>query len=139
MNEVKEVKTVGKNGKNGRDLAIVDRKPTKETPVVPEVKPEILPEVKPEVQKPELNIEQKIQKVSDLNDLIAKRERFMEAKMKLASFNLKREEHTTRITIQDQEGNQFLTSQSDAIEKIINVLKNSIDDGLASTEAKIQF
>jgi hypothetical protein len=59
--------------------------------------------------------------------------------MKLASFNLKREEHTTRITIQDQEGNQFLTSQSDAIEKIINVLKNSIDAGLASTESKIQF
>jgi hypothetical protein len=59
--------------------------------------------------------------------------------MKLSPFNLKREEHTTRITIQDQEGNQFLTSQSDAIEKIINVLKNSIDDGLASTESKIQF
>jgi hypothetical protein len=59
--------------------------------------------------------------------------------MKLSSFNLKREEHTTRITIQDQEGNQFLTSQSDPIEKIINVLKNSIYDGLASTELKIQF
>ena len=38
-----------------------------------------------------------------------------------------------------QEGNQFLTSQSDAIEKIINVLMNSIDAGLASTESKIQF
>jgi hypothetical protein len=59
--------------------------------------------------------------------------------MELASFNLKLEKHTTRITIQDQEGNKFLTSQSDVIEKIINVLKNSIDDGLASTESKIQF
>jgi hypothetical protein len=57
----------------------------------------------------------------------------------LASIILVQEEYTICITIQDQEGNQFLTSQSDAIEKIINVLKNSIDAGLVSTEAKIQF
>jgi hypothetical protein len=63
----------------------------------------------------------------------------LKAKTKLTTLTLKREEHTIRITIQDQEENQFLTSQSDVIEKIINILKNSIDTGLASIESKIQF
>ena len=138
MNEVKEVSKIGKNGSRNRDFAKLDRKPAKENPVAPEVKSEPIVEVKPEV-KTELNIDQKIQKVQDLTDLIGKRNRFLEAKTKLNSFNLKREEQTTKITIQDLEGNQFMTSQSNAIEKIIEVLKDSIESGLAATESKIQF
>ncbi len=100
----------------------LDRKPTRELP-----------------KDPQLTIDQKIQKVSDLNALIAKRNRFLDAGTKLNSFNLKREDSITRITIQDQEGNQFVTSQTDAIEKILAVLSDSISKGLNETEAKIEF
>lgn len=114
--------TAKSNGSNRKTADVkLDRKPSKELP------------------KPELTIDDKIQKVQDLNDLIAKRNRFLGAQRKLNSFNLKREDTTTAITIADQEGNQFVTSHTDAIEKILKVLSDSISAGLAETEAKIQF
>lgn len=120
--------TTSKSNGSNRNTADVklDRKPTKELPAA-------------ETKKQELSIDEKIQRVQDLNDLIAKRNRFMTAKTKLNSFNLKREETTTNIVIQDQEGNQFATSHTESIEKILQVLSESINAGLAATEAKIQF
>ena len=97
------------------------------------------PEPAQATTRKDLSIEQKIQKVADLNDLISKRNRFLDAKLKLNSFNLKREESTTRITISDSENNTFMTSHTDAIEKILSVLNASIEKGLADVEAKITF
>lgn len=91
------------------------------------------------IDKPTLNIDEKIQKVSDLNDLITKRNRFLESKLKLNSFNLKREDTTTRLNLVDNEGNQFVTSHTGAIAKVLELLNQSIENGLSETEAKIQF
>lgn len=130
-NTMENLNTVTK--KNGGLKHTVEIKQDRKPVVVP------TPAKLEPVTEKSLSIDQKIQKVQDLNDLIAKRNRFLEAKTKLNSFNLKREETSTRITVQDNAGNQFLTSQSEAIEKILGVLKESINKGLAETESKIQF
>jgi hypothetical protein len=97
--------------------------------------------VKPETKAParELTVDEKIQRVNDLNDLIAKRTRFLESRSKLNSFNLKREDATTKITLTDQEGNSFVTSHTDAIGQVLEILKRSIEKGLTETVSKIQF
>ncbi len=104
-----------------------------------EVKTTRLPDAIPQPKPKDLTLEERIRKVQDLTDLIEKRNRFLDAKLKLNSFNLKREETTTKVTISDQQGNQFMTSHTEAIGKILEVLKESIGKGMAETEAKIQF
>jgi hypothetical protein len=127
------VKDAKKNGITGKDGVIVKSITEKISEKMEEKAKETFQHV---IQ---LSIDEKIQKVSDLNDLIAKRNRFLESKSKLNSFNLKREDSTTKISISDLDGNSFITSQSDAIDKILSTLKNTIDEALAEVEAKIQF
>ncbi len=142
MNTTKElVKKSKENSGNGKQKAAVkkvDRKEEKKPllkieAAVIEKKPEPTPEVKV------LSIDEKLQKLDDLNDLVEKRYRLKESSNKLNSFDLKRESHSTGITLTDGSGNRFQTTNTKAVETFIEMTKQAIQLELDKVEEKIQF
>ena len=127
----KEVKPNGRNNQSATVNKKVDRKAEKELPAEKEVP----------VRKiaPELTVDQKIQKVSDLTDLIEKRSRLLDAQTKLNSFDLKREDSSTNIELADGQGNLFSTYNPSAIKGFISATQTQIAQELEAVEDKIRF
>jgi len=97
------------------------------------------PENKLTVQPNALTIDEKLNKLNDLNDLVAKRNRLKGSQDKLKSFNLKKEDHSTSIELSDHDGNRFSTSNTAAVESFIRSTNEVIQKELDAVEAKIQF
>jgi hypothetical protein len=97
-------------------------------------------QIEPEKLEPKtLSIEEKLQKLEDLNDLVEKRNRLKASLSKMNSFNLKREDHSTYISLQDNSGNRFQTSNTKAVESFIELTRDAIQRELDMVENKIQF
>ncbi len=131
----KETKKSSGNGKDQKkpvDRKLVSRKD--------ESKPGF--KIEPAVVKAEpkpLTMDEKLQKLTDLNDLVEKRARLTVSKSKLNSFDLKKEDHSTSITLRDQSGNMFVTSNTAAVNAFISSTRQVIKDELDNVENKIQF
>ena len=140
------IKTMNKNDKtvaelnaktkeekgNGKDQKKVDRKPESkkdERKVIQKIEPEVKP----------LSIEERLNRLNDLNDLVSKRNRLKESSTKLNSFDLKRENHSTEIMLTDEAGNRFQTSNTRAVDAFIQSTKETIEIELLKVEALIQF
>ena len=127
----KEVKPNGRNNQSATVNKKVDRKAEKELPAKKEVPVRKIAQ--------ELTVDQKIQKVSDLTDLIEKRSRLLDAQTKLNSFDLKREDSSTNIELADGRGNLFSTYNPSAIKGFISATQTQIAMELEVVEEKIQF
>lgn len=137
MNETKELVRKENVATNGKDKKLVDRKQPGQPK--PEEKTDVVVKTEVVEQKVELTIEDKIQKLDDLNNLVEKRNRLKESANKLKSFDLKREAHSTEITLTDESGNRFKTSNTKAVESFIRMTEQVIFEELTSVESKIQF
>lgn len=132
----KETKKSSGNGKEQKKP--VDRKPVSGKDEAKKPGFKIEPEVVKLEPKP-LTMDEKLQKLTDLNDLVEKRGRLTVSKSKLNSFDLKKEDHSTSITLRDQSGNMFVTSNTAAVNAFISSTRQVIQDELDNVENKIQF
>jgi hypothetical protein len=107
-------------------------KPTAETlPTIPPAKRADGSEQKP--------LEDRIYRVQQLSDLIAKREKLQESLKKLKAFKLSTDSRLDSLTIEDGEGNEFVTSNTAAITDVIECLKATLQKKLHEVEAQIVF
>jgi hypothetical protein len=103
-----------------------------------EVKAEAKAEPKTEVKK-ELTLNEKIEKVNNLNLIIEKREKLNESKKKLQKFVIGSDSLTTSVYLKDGNGNEFRTNQTLAVKKIIEFLTAEVNQAVSETEKQINF
>ena len=82
-------------------------------------------------------LEDKIFKIQMLGDLIDQREKLNESLKKLQAFKKKSDSFLDKITLRDSIGNEFSTSNCDALQKCLQVLKDAILTKLQVVEAQI--
>ena len=83
-------------------------------------------ETKPVEPKRALTVEE-IEKKNDLiNSLFSKRTRLLDAKNKLEKFHYGTDSSTISIRFQDDAGNSFSTSKRDVVDKMIQMVADSI-------------
>ncbi len=104
-------------------------------------KPEFKVEaIKPaQVIVPELTLEQRIARVEDLSVLIERFRILSESKRKLQQFVLGSEGMGSNICLTDSRGQEFKTTNSQAIEACISAMEQTITARITEVEAKIKF
>jgi hypothetical protein len=109
--------------------------------VVPEVKEEVhapapAPVIKP---VPVLTLEQKLEKVDELNKIIAKYQRLQEARKKLNTFKIGADGLNLTITIRDASGEEFKTSHNIVIETVLASVRQTLNERISDVEKDITF
>ncbi len=101
-----------------------------EKPIVEIPKPAIVPV---------LSLEQKIEKVENLAILIEKREILEESRKKLNSFVIGSPQFGESIKLTDENGNNFQTSNTEVLTKVISTIKETLIEKIAEIEKDIKF
>ena len=97
------------------------------------------PEQAPRVN-PLLSLEQKIQKVADLNMLIEKYQKLAEARRNLQSFKLGTDGMSTTVILRDtSSGNDFKTSHSSVVAVVIADMQRILKEKICEVERLIEF
>ena len=139
--ENKEVKTeVAKTSSNVTKEENKEAvKPVVKAPIVEKetVKP-IVESPKP-VVVPELTLEQKIEKVENLKILIEKREILETSRKKLNAFVIGSPQFGENIKLTDENGNTFITSNTEVFTNVIAVIKTTLIEKIKEIEIDIQF
>ena len=137
MTVVKEVPANGKSVKIEEAVAEVI------TETVPEVKEEVkapAPAPEPVIKPvPILTLEQKLEKVDELNRIIAKYQRLQEARKKLNNFKIGADGLNLTITIRDASGEEFKTSHNIVIETVLASLRQTLNERISDVEKDITF
>ena len=117
--------------------------------VIEEAVAEVVPEVKEEVQAPApapvikpvpvLTLEQKLEKVEELNKIIAKYQRLQEARKKLNTFKIGADGLNLTITIRDASGEEFKTSHNIVIETVLASVRQTLNERISDVEKDITF
>ena len=147
----------GKNGlaskndvndiKNGGLTPKVD-KPSVQTSNANAVKTEPSPIEKPieeakqiivEVPKPQLTLDQKIEKVENLKTLIEKREKLEQSRKKLQSFVIGTNNFNEHIVLTDENGNKFSTSNTEVFANVVETINKTLVSKIAEIEKQIEF
>jgi hypothetical protein len=115
-----------------------EEKPKPGTEPKTETKEEVKQEPKTEIPKP-LTIQEKIDKLTNLNILAEKREKLIETKRNLNTFKLSADGFTNSLDLRDGNGNSFKTSNSEVIKEVINLLSSTVDCKLLEVEREIEF
>ena len=103
------------------------------------IKPEI-PAVVVELPKPkELTLEDKIRKVENLQLIVNKRARIVEVRSELDRFQISSNDFNCKLRLTDSDGNQFDTSFTPGIKKVIEFLKDQFEESLRQIEEQISF
>lgn len=118
--------------------------PTKETPVINNglaavpLKP--MAAEKPKEQNPEQpNLEDRILRIQILSDLIAKREKLQDSLKKISSYKFSSESRFDKLTIEDGEGNEFSTTNTDVLKEVVATIKATILRKIAEVDSSITF
>ncbi len=141
-----DVQTVKPNGLSPR----VDKpsEPNHETTSKVEVKIEPTPIEKPieevkqiivEVPKPQLTLDQKIEKVENLKTLIEKREKLEQSRKKLQAFVIGTSNFNENIVLTDENGNKFSTSNTEVFANVIETINKTLVSKIAEIEKQIEF
>lgn len=93
----------------------------KDEEVTPDAK--LLPVKKPIDAKDQPALEDRILHVQKLSDLVVKHGKLCDTVKKLNSFKLSNDGREDRLTIEDGEGNEFSTSNTTVIAKVLDVIK----------------
>lgn len=138
--EAKEIRKNGNGKGNGTDVAAVkplgqptDQKPTSQKHVA-ETKPEPATH-----QKPQLTLEQKIEKVETLKTLIEKREKLEASRKKLTAFVVGANQFSENIVLTDENGNTFKTSNTEVFAKVVDTIQTTLVSKIAEIENQIEF
>jgi len=108
------------------------------------------PEVKPteavektvefvEPPKPQLTLEQKIEKIENLKTLIEKREKLEACRKKLSSFVVGANQFSENIVLTDETGITFKTSNSEVFTKVVETINNTLVTKISEIEQQINF
>ena len=133
MTVVKEVPANGKSVKIEEAVAEVI------TETVPEVKEEVkapAPVIKP---VPVLTLEQKLEKVDELNRIIAKYQRLQEARKNLNTFKIGSDGLNLTIVIKDASGQEFKTSHNIVVETVLSTVRQILNERISDVEKDITF
>ncbi|MDD2636953.1 MAG: hypothetical protein PHW82_15780 [Bacteroidales bacterium] len=137
----------GTNGKNAIIIAKTKQvekvKPTEqekpEVKSVETVEP-IVKAVEPVViAKPQLSLEQKIEKIENLKTLIEKREKLEASRKKLTSFVVGTNQFNENIVLTDENGNNFKTSNTEVFTKVVETINNTLISKITEIEEQIEF
>lgn len=128
-------------------MLVVSKKPINgtekkgETPQTPVLIPAIAASKKesPVFKEEEIviSLEDKIYQNQILTDLIERREKIMDSLKKLQSFKLAADSNRDSILISDGYGNEFRTSNTDAVKNTMDLIKSSLQTKLQSVESSI--
>ena len=122
--------------------------PNHETTAKVEVKTEPTPIEKPieevkqvivEVPKPQLTLDQKIEKVENLKTLIEKREKLEQSRKKLQAFVIGTSNFNENIVLTDESGNKFSTSNTEVFANVIETINKTLVSKIAEIEKQIEF
>ena len=135
----------GSNGSNGSATAAVVNAPEitaiEEAVVVEEVKEEVktpppAPVIKP---VPVLTLEQKLERVDELNRIIAKYQRLMDARKNLNTFKIGSDGLNLTIIIKDASGQEFKTSHNVVVETVLSTVRQILNERISDVEKDINF
>ena len=135
----------GSNGSNGSNVSVAEAVAPvvliEEAVVVEEKKEEVqapapAPVIKP---VPVLTLEQKLEKVDELNKIIAKYQRLQEARKKLNTFNIGADGLNLTITIRDASGQEFKTSHHIIVETVLASVRQILNERISDVEKDITF
>ncbi len=89
---------------------------------------------------PELSLDEKIAKVEDLTMLIDKFRKLKESRRNLQSFKLTADGMNTQLFIRDvNTTSEFKTFNTAVLSRVLEVIKQSLDEKIAEVEAQIRF
>ena len=128
MTVVKEVPANGKSAKIEEVVAEVVKEEVKAPASEPVIK-----------SVPVLTLEQKLEKVDELNRIIAKYQRLQEARKKLNNFKIGADGLNLTITIRDASGEEFKTSHNIVIETVLASLRQTLNERISDVEKDITF
>lgn len=95
-------------------------------------------EVKSEPVK-EPTLEQRIHKVENLQLLVNKRTKLVQTRNELEKFQISSNDFNCSLQMKDSDGNNFSTSFTPGIKKVIEFLRTSFDASIKEVEAQIRF
>jgi hypothetical protein len=108
-------------------------------PPAEETKPElVIAEVKKVVPK-ELTLQEKINKIENLQLVVEKRERLVTTRAELEKFQISSNDFNCSLRLNDSDGNVFTSSFTPGVKKVIDFLKSSFDESIAEVETRITF
>ena len=142
--------TVSKPGSNGSSKIEKAAEKAVETLVaeIPplEMKAEevVLPPIVHVVEKPvivirELTLQEKINKIENLQLIVEKRERLVGTRSELEKFQTSSNDFNCTLRLNDSDGNVFSTSFTPGVKKVVEFLKGSFDSSIESIEDQIKF
>ena len=142
--------TVSKPGSNGSSKIEKAAEKAVETLVaeIPplEMKAEevVVPPIVPVVEKPvivirEMTLQEKINKIENLQLIVEKRERLVGTRSELEKFQTSSNDFNCTLRLNDSDGNVFSTSFTPGVKKVVEFLKGSFDSSIESIENQIKF
>ena len=87
----------------------------------------------------EPSLEQRIHKVENLQLLVNKRTKLVQTRNELEKFQISSNDFNCSLQMKDSDGNNFSTSFTPGIKKVIEFLRTSFDASIKEVEAQIRF
>lgn len=87
--------------------------------------------------KPQLTLEQKIERIENLKTLIEKREKLEASRKKLSSFVVGANQFSECIVLTDENGNTFKTSNTEVFTKVVETINNTLVSKITEIEEQI--
>lgn len=87
----------------------------------------------------ELTLEEKIQRVENLQLLVTKRSRIIATRGELDRFQISSNDFNCALDLTDSDGNKFRTTFTPGVKKVVEFLKRSFDESIQEVEQQIQF
>ena len=146
--------TVSKPGSNGSSKIEKATEKAVETlvasipPVEKKVEEVVLPPVaealpvvgaKPVIVIRELTLQEKINKIENLQLIVEKRERLVGTRSELEKFQTSSNDFNCTLRLNDSDGNVFSTSFTPVVKKVDEFLKDSFDASIENIEDQIKF
>lgn len=95
----------------------------------------------PEVEVvPELSLEEKIQKLEDLNILVDRRRKLLDSRRSLQTFKISADGLSNQLVLHDMTSHsEFKTYNAALISRVMEVMRETVEEKLAEVEAQIRF
>jgi hypothetical protein len=116
----------------------VEKKVEEEVVLPPVAEAAPVVEAKPVVIR-ELTLQEKINKIENLQLIVEKRERLVGTRSELEKFQTSSNDFNCTLRLNDSDGNVFSTSFTPGVKKVVEFLKGSFDSSIESIEDQIKF
>ena len=144
-NGTSQIAKPGSNGNSKLDKAAekaVETLVASIPPVEKKVEEAIIP-AETVVEKPVvvrvLTLQEKINKIENLQLIVEKRERLVGTRSELEKFQTSSNDFNCTLRLNDSDGNVFSTSFTPGVKKVVDFLKDSFDASIGNIEDQIKF